>query len=138
MLYEIIIGAEIPIEDKVSSKRINFKNWEAKNKAKRDTYRRIWKTENPEKLKISQRRTQLKKKYGLSLEDYDKLLLLQGGHCALCNKTPDGERYGVLAVDHCHKTNRIRGLLCDIHNRALGAFGDNEEGLLKAITYING
>lgn len=43
-----------------------------------------------------------------------------------------------LAYDHCHKTGDIRGLLCSPCNRALGALGDSEEGLQRALTYLRG
>lgn len=137
MECEIVTNVEI--ENEISPavrKRINFKNWDAKNKDRRKEWRRIWKSENKDKIKISQRKTQLKKKYGITLEQYDAMLLKQDGHCVFCDRTPEEERYGVLSVDHCHKTGRIRGLLCMVHNRAIGAFGDDEEGLLKAIAYI--
>lgn len=142
-MYEILTDVELPklpkeieTEARKIQKRINFKNWDAKNKNRRKEYRSKWKEQNPEKLKEHTRKYQLKMKYGITLDQYDNMLLLQGGHCALCNKTPDDERDKVLSVDHCHKTNKVRGLLCNIHNRALGAFGDNEEGLLKAIDYL--
>lgn len=122
--------------DRAIQKRINFKNWDAKNKDRRKEWRAKWKAENPEKLKFSNRKAQLKRKYGISIEDYERMLLAQNGHCALCDKTPEEERDKVLSVDHCHATGKVRGLLCNIHNRALGAFGDNEEGLLKAIAYL--
>jgi Recombination endonuclease VII len=63
---------------------------------------------------------------------------IQDGHCFFCDRTPDQERYGVLCVDHCHETGRIRGLLCITHNRSLGVFGDNEQGLLKVLAYVRG
>lgn len=118
MSYEIIIGAEFP------------------KKLETIERKRKWKLANPEKLKLSGRKAQLKRKYGITIEDYNRMLLAQNGHCALCDKTPEDERDKVLSVDHCHETRRVRGLLCNIHNRALGAFGDNEEGLLKAIAYL--
>lgn len=136
MTYEIINNAEVLTE--AARKRINFKNWDAKNKEKRKEWRRVWKSENKDKLKISQRKTQLKKKYGITVQEYDKILTAQGGHCFFCDRTPDQERYGVLNVDHDHSTGRVRGLLCMTHNRALGVFGDNEEGLIKALSYVQG
>jgi hypothetical protein len=148
-MYEILTNVELPKikkpnrikADKLNrkiQKRINFKNWEANNKHRRKDWKRKWKLENPDKLKIHARRAQLKRKYNITLEKYNELLSLQNGHCFFCDRTPEQERYGVLCVDHCHKTNRIRGLLCITHNRSLGVFGDNEEGLLKALTYVRG
>lgn len=56
------------------------------------------------------RARQLFTKFGMTLETYALLLTAQGGGCALCYDTPKPNRR--LAVDHCHKTGRIRGLLC--------------------------
>lgn len=55
-------------------------------------------------------------RYGLSKSDCNALLEKQGGHCALCDRTKN------LIVDHCHKTETVRGFLCNRCNIALGAF----------------
>ena len=60
----------------------------------------------------------LKSKYGISLDDYNKLLKKQKGRCALCLRQPRLFSYD-LGVDHCHKTGRIRGLLCNSCNQIL-------------------
>lgn len=75
------------------------------------------------------------KQYGINLEFYKYLLDKQGGVCAICGKS---ERYKNknLHVDHCHETNRVRGLLCSDCNTGLGKFFDNERFLLKASRYI--
>lgn len=65
-------------------------------------------------------------------EDYRKILKNQNGICAICEEKEDIN----LAVDHCHKTNQIRGLLCSECNRGLGKLGDTIEGLQKAINYL--
>jgi len=127
-------------EEKIR-KRQNFKKWYAKNRDKKLAYLKQWKKENPEnpeKSKERARRHQLKMKYGITPEKYKEMLWLQGGHCIFCDRTPDQERYGVLTVDHDHKTGRVRGLLCITHNRSLGVFGDNEEGILKVLAYVRG
>lgn len=76
--------------------------------------------------------TAIKNNYGLSPEDYLNLLEKQNHRCAICNQ----ERK--LQVDHCHETNKIRGLLCMACNVGLGMLNDNEEGLLKAVKYVRG
>lgn len=81
--------------------------------------------------KASNRRKRLKYKYGISLENYDWLLKEQEEKCKICgNKTE-------LVVDHCHKSSRVRGLLCNQCNTGLGCFKDNPESLLKAIEYLS-
>lgn len=82
----------------------------------------------------------LKKNYGLSLEEYDAILTAQGGACAICgtqrNENHHTGRLMPLTVDHCHKTGKVRGLLCGACNRGLGDFRDNPDNLRKAIDYL--
>lgn len=94
---------------------------------------REWDRRNPEKRAIAGRRYRLKKKYGVSLEDYELMLASQGGVCAICAEAPGK---GVLHVDHCHTTGRVRGLLCHKCNKALGLFADSPERLHSAATYL--
>jgi len=87
------------------------------------------------------RRHILKKQFGLTEHDYDQLLKIQSGVCAIC-KLPETGVSGpkrtprVLAVDHSHTTGKVRGLLCHFCNSALGLFHDNVELLATAITYL--
>jgi hypothetical protein len=76
----------------------------------------------------------LKYKYGLSAAGYDDLLAQQGGVCAICQQLdPKGRR---LAVDHCHETGRVRGLLCVPCNVGIGNLNDDPERLLAAVAYL--
>jgi hypothetical protein len=112
--------------------------------------------ENPEKIKeknkkqtqnrynyynseigiISSRRTHLKRTYNITLEDYNELLSKQDGKCAICGCEEIYYRNKVLSVDHCHNTNKIRGLLCNNCNRVLGLFKEDKNILLNAIKYL--
>ncbi len=67
---------------------------------------------------------QIKKKYGLSKEEYEVILADQKGVCAVCGSGPSG-RGSKLYVDHCHKTNKVRGLLCHKCNLAAGYVDDD-------------
>lgn len=74
--------------------------------------------------------------YGITLEEYNNMLLQQNELCAICgNKNLPNS--GSLAVDHNHTTGKVRGLLCIMCNRGLGNFYDNTEYLTKAIEYLN-
>jgi hypothetical protein len=87
----------------------------------------------------NRRRLQLKADYGLTPEQYDQMLLEQGGVCAICRQPETSERDGKvmrLPVDHCHSTGRVRGLLCHKCNRAIGLLGDNVDLLSRAIDYL--
>ena len=57
-----------------------------------------------------------KSRTGIPLAEYDALLAAQGGGCAICGNAPKTRR---LHVDHDHKTGKVRGLLCHVHNRRL-------------------
>ena len=65
------------------------------------------------------------REYGITLEEYNAMTVQQGSVCAICKQQETKERNGVryrLAVDHCHKTGKIRGLLCFPCNSAIGKF----------------
>jgi len=85
------------------------------------------------------RKANLRRKYGITDEQYDAMLKAQNGACAIC-KRPErmfiGSTRTRLAVDHSHKTGKVRGLLCSTCNTALGAFGEDPERIRKAIEYI--
>ncbi len=68
---------------------------------------------------VSTRRLSYLARYGITIEDYSQLLGSQGGGCAICGTTPTNKR---LAVDHCHNTGKIRGLLCMTCNMQLGRY----------------
>jgi hypothetical protein len=63
------------------------------------------------------------------------MLQQQNGLCAICKKTETGKTSN-LCVDHCHKTGKVRGLLCNNCNKGLGLFKDNPEVLLNASAYL--
>jgi len=75
----------------------------------------------------------LKKNYGISEEQYHEMYQHQNGLCAICvDYAP------ILCVDHCHRSNKVRGLLCTKCNTALGLLKDSTEILDKARRYIDG
>lgn len=86
--------------------------------------------------KVSLRKNHYKRTYGISLEDYNKLFLKQKGCCAICSKH-QSELKERLHLDHNHKTNKIRGLLCGSCNRAIGLLREDVEIFSKAIDYLN-
>lgn len=79
----------------------------------------------------------LKTKYGLTPEDYNRLLKEQDGKCAICGKPPEESRNNKLFVDHDHRNNVVRGLLCSTCNAGLGQFMDSPALLLEAIRYLD-
>jgi hypothetical protein len=80
-----------------------------------------------------QREYQLKNKYGIGIKEYNDMLENQNGVCKICNGV---DVKNLLAVDHCHSTGKIRGILCGDCNTGLGRFKDDVDLLNKAIEYI--
>lgn len=72
--------------------------------------------------------------YGISSERYYSMLAEQGG-CRICGEGPVGA-VAKLAVDHCHRTGRVRGLLCTKCNSAIGLLSESRESLAAAINYL--
>lgn len=93
-----------------------------------------WNREHPDRFKRNARASRLRRKYGLSVETYDALLLKQEGKCPICLRDLDGR----LHVDHDHQTGRVRGIVHGHCNTRLGAFGDSVEQLQRAINYLSG
>lgn len=115
---------------KINSFELNKKNKE-------------WCDKNVEAIKKYRHEQDIKFLYGITREQYNQMLEQQNGVCAICGKE-ESTCHGItkkitnLAVDHNHKTGKVRGLLCSYCNKALGGFKDNEEFLIKAIEYLKG
>lgn len=78
------------------------------------------------------RKMDLKAKYGLSLEDYEAMLLAQEGRCAICGVADEK-----LVVDHNHATGRVRSLLCHLCNAMIGCARESAEILVSAAAYLH-
>ena len=81
------------------------------------------------------RESTLKRNFGLTLEDYDKMLVVQNSRCAICN-VHQSKLDLRLAVDHDHETGKIRGLVCRDCNFFLGHLEKNYGLLLQALEYL--
>lgn len=77
----------------------------------------------------------LRLEYGITTEDFERMLAAQGGVCAIC-KNPESIEGRPLSVDHCHESERVRGLLCTACNQALGLLGDSPELTAAATRYL--
>ena len=78
--------------------------------------------------------TKRQREYGLSTEDVEEMLKSQEGNCKICKTDLSDLKY--FCVDHCHKTKKVRGLLCNTCNRALGLFKDDLNVLERAVDYL--
>src|SRR5690606_5587543 len=97
---------------------------------------RKWRERHPGAATIINKRASLLREYGITLDDYFAMLERQGGVCAICHQ--ECQTRNSLAVDHCHETGRVRGLLCNRCNRALGLLRDDPEVIRRAASYLVG
>jgi hypothetical protein len=86
--------------------------------------------------RAAQRLAKWRERYGIDEETYEKMLAEQAHVCRICSSPPSALKR--LCVDHCHRTGKIRGLLCDRCNVAIGLFGDSEELLVRTAAYLAG
>ena len=120
--------------------------WRRNNKDKHNALCQKWKKANPEALRrINQksfaknyekiRDRELRKRYGITNEDFSLLLTKQNGVCAICKRTDGTKKY--LSVDHCHTTGKVRGLLCSGCNKGIGLLNDSCALLESAKEYLS-
>ena len=112
------------------------RQWRIENREKYLEDKRAYKkkynlTENG---KMKRRQHGLKHLYGITLDDYDRMLVEQNNCCAICKSPEPGHLH--FSVDHDHKTGKLRGLLCNNCNRGLGMLGDNVERIKRALEYL--
>ena len=123
--------------NKNSKFKLGSKAWkEHKLKLSRESNKRY-----REKNKLKTENKRLKIRYGITLEDYQNLYNKQLGLCKICNNPEivrilKGRQIRSLAVDHCHDTGKVRGLLCYKCNVGLGSFNDDPKLLIRAINYL--
>lgn len=100
------------------------------NKEKIKEYRRGWSRKHPSYAKSND----LKRKYNLSLNEFNEMLTSQSGSCAIC-LSPFNENL-IPYVDHCHVTQKVRALLCSSCNTSLGLLKENTAILNSMIKYL--
>lgn len=99
--------------------------------------RKRYKANNPKAYSLISKRDRLKRVFKMSIESYNELFNKQQGCCAICKKH-QSEFKKSLAVDHCHKTGAIRGLLCGKCNLGIGHLNDDIAIFENAIKYLKG
>lgn len=145
-----------------SCRREKVRNWRLANKEKASEIQKRSRMRNPEAARkrarewhknnharhlayMAERRkthadhilsSKLQSTFGINLDEYNAMLASQNGGCAICGKSSE-ENKKRLAVDHCHNSKKVRGLLCSPCNQAIGLFKDSTELLQSAISYLN-
>jgi len=119
--------------------RENYEKWKLENPEK---YKRYKENTNKKKRefgatpegKLFHRNRSLQDKYGISVEEYDKILASQNYGCAICGRKETTKK---LHVDHCHITNKVRGILCHQCNWYMGTIDSDPTIIEKIISYRN-
>lgn len=117
--------------------------WDAHPEAARVKWHKYYQN-NPEKVRLKNEKFQaenptynrtaaLKRNYGITPKDWDRMSAEQAGVCAICKQVPGGKGF---YIDHCHKTGQVRGLLCFTCNMALGLLKDSAIFARSAAEYL--
>lgn len=105
--------------------------WKKRSPEAHKLCEKTWRQNNPDKIKDNA----LKYDFGITLVEYNLMLDKQNHCCFLC-EVHESKLKSKLAVDHCHISNKIRGLLCNNCNRGIGHLKHNIKTLTKAIKYL--
>jgi len=111
--------------------------YQVQQQRKGECYRRWLENESPEKrcARLARGRdAHLRRNFGITANDFDDILRGQGGGCAICGKLQASGKH--FFVDHDHKTEKVRGILCPGCNSAIGLMRDDPSRLASAITYL--
>jgi len=123
-------------QNQPDKRRQQSRNWAKRHPENGRKASRAWKQRDPEGYKALQRKWSLAE-YGLTTQDYDRMLAAQQGSCAICREPPTGKRANqVLHVDHDHITGKVRALLCVSCNHGLGKMKDSPALLPRAAAYL--
>ena len=111
------------------ARRRSNQKWYESNRAHVKVYKAGWAKKHPEKARANR----LKYRYGLTVVQFNALYVAQGGRCAICKDPIEGR--GV-HIDHCHKSGKVRGLLCGGCNHAIGFLFDSPDRANAVAKYL--
>ena len=125
--------------------RARHRRYYVKNRERILKVTKKYQAENQEKIKEARQRYNKTKHekslfslYGITTAEYDNMLEKQNGACKICGSIPNPTSFKKrLCVDHCHKTKKVRGLLCNRCNVCIGQFEDSTHLLKNAIQYLD-
>jgi len=108
--------------------------WRQKNPDLVRKYNEKQRAKDPAKVKRDALEAHFRRKFSMTMQDRDQMLVLQGGRCLICGTDkPSGKGW---CVDHHHATGRIRGILCAPCNSFIGLAKEDVSVLQQAITYL--
>jgi len=121
-------------------KRAWTRRWSKKNKDRLLEYGRINRAinqrENPEKYRQIYFRSRLKRKYGMTVEQFYTLLEIQGGKCTICRDKIDLIKRNAFGVDHCNVVGHVRSILCTRCNSAIAMLRHSVRIATRAVAYL--
>jgi len=128
-------------DEKILKRKQKQAEYYQKNKEKARINGANWKKNNQDKIRLKNRKLQIKNSYGLSWEEYLSLYEKANGHCEICGTSlkilaEKFEQNSTACVDHCHTTGEVRGILCRSCNVALGHLKDNKVLAWNAYKYL--
>lgn len=114
----------------------NAREWRRRNKERNYATQVRYKVKNPDKYRETQMNAGLLKNYGITKKQRDDMFAAQGYKCAICPSVTSNRKNQAWAVDHCHATGKVRGVLCHHCNAVLGYARDDCAILQAAIAYL--
>ena len=133
MTEETVVQFEPDAKARKRARRAAYlKTYRVENREQLAVRSKTWRAKNKDRNKLSVRRSRLKGKYGITTEEFDAILLSQGGRCKICRT----DAPGFWCVDHSHATDHVRGILCNPCNLALGHVKDTPAILKAMIRYL--
>lgn len=122
-------------KDKIRARSAIFRNANREHvlKQKRE-YDKIYRSRPG--YPLADRFRNIKQKYGLTAFDYNRLLASQEAKCAICNTSLNDLGKKRMVIDHCHKTKKVRGLLCTTCNLGIGYSKESVDILQNMIAYL--
>ena len=123
---------------RLASHRKASKKWQSRNLEKCNARTRKWREKNKDKDRLTRRRFVLKKQYGLTPEKVEEMFEFQGRKCANpgCGSISPGRTGWDWSIDHNHTTFRVRGILCNGCNTALGLLKESRDRILGLAEYL--
>lgn len=110
-----------------------MRRYRAANRERLSVQKKEWWKKNRQRILVQYRCY----RYGITAADVERMLKEQRGRCAICRRLPSGKgRNAILHIDHCHRSGKVRGLLCFNCNTGLGNLGDSKRLLVRAIKYL--
>jgi Autographiviridae endonuclease VII len=122
------IACDIKRRAPIEIRRERSRSWAQRNREKRREHYRKWKDRHPNSRAC--------KRYGITEEDYRRMMERQNSSCAICHMVFGNGRFDKPRIDHCHETGRVRGLLCNGCNLSIGYFTADPSMLLSASLYL--